>query len=121
MQKRVKEDGLAVGASRALCAGHELQRLVPVEVWGGQKLLEDGHGTVMGGVDGGYGIEGDIGVVGDGEVREALGVAEFDGYDVLQKFCDGLRSGYVAGHGEEFGMAGEELAPVGGGLFVPGD
>ena len=54
-----------------------------------------------------------------GRSARRSGVAEFDGYDVLQKFCDGLGSGYVAGHGEEFGMAGEELAPVGGGLFVP--
>ena len=102
-------------------AGHELQRLVPVEVRGSQKLLEDGHGAVMGGVDGFCGIEGDVGVVGDGEVGQTLGVAEFDGYDVLEKFADGLRSGYVAGRGEEFGMAGEEFLPVGGGLFVPGD
>ena len=78
-------------------------------------------GAVVGGVDGVDGVEGDVGVVGDGEFGEALGVAEFDGDDVLEEFGDGLYARDVAGLGEEFGMGVEELAPVGGGRFKPGD
>jgi hypothetical protein len=40
--------------------------------------------------------------------------------DVLEEFGDRLCACYVAGLGEKFWVGGEELAPVLGGLFVPG-
>ena len=74
VQKRVEEDGFAVGAERAHGAGGEVQRFVPVDIRG-EELLEDGDRAVVGGVDGFDGVEGDSGVVGDGEAGEAFGVA----------------------------------------------
>ena len=120
VQERVEEDGFAVGEEWAPAASGEVQWFVPVDI-GGNELLEDGDGAVVGGVDGVHGVEPDGGVVGDGETGQAFGVAELSGDDVLEEFGDGLCSGDVAGLGEEFGVAGEELPPALGGLFVPGE
>jgi len=48
-------------------------------------------------------------------------VEELRDDDVLEEFGYGLCSCYVAGLGEKFGVMGEELPPVLGGLFVPGE
>jgi len=118
MQESVEEDGLAVGAELAHGAGRELYRFVPVDV-GGEELLEYFRRAVVGGVDGFYGVEWDVGIVGDGETGEAFAVAELYGDDVLEEFGDGLCACDVAGLREEFGVMDEELPPACGGLFIP--
>ena len=77
VQKSVEEDGLAVGAELSPCvrvvkSNGSFQSMSEAKsCW---KILD---GAVVGGVDGSDGVEGDVGVVGDGEASEAFGVAEF--------------------------------------------
>ena len=74
MEHRVEEHRLAGGAGRAVAAGDEVDDLVPVEV-GGEGLMVDAEGAVVGGVEGVYGAEGDLVEVGFGEAGDALGPA----------------------------------------------
>jgi hypothetical protein len=120
MQKRVKEDGLAVGAGLAHGAGGELEGFVPVDV-GVEKFLEDRHGMVVRGEEGLHGVKRDVGVVGDGQLGEPFRIAKLNGDDVLKQLGNTPRARDIAGFGEEFGMGGEEPLPAGCGLFVPGD
>src|SRR5438270_4687703 len=116
----MEENGLAVGPDRAHCAGREIYGLAPIDIRG-EELPEDRGGPVVGGVDGVYEVEGDCGVIGDGEAGEAFGVAELRGCDVLEKLRDRLCAGYIAWLGEELGVGREELPPALGGLVVPGE
>jgi len=74
VQKRVEEDGLAIGAEGPHGAGGEVNWLVPIDIRG-EELSKDDDGAVVGGVDGFDGVKGDGSVVGDRETSEAFGVA----------------------------------------------
>jgi hypothetical protein len=118
VQEGVKENGLSSGAKAASTPGGKFDLFVPVCV-GSERLLKECDGASVSCEDGVDGVEGDFGVVGDGEVSDALGVTELDCNDVLEEFRDRLCIGYVAWLVEKLGMTGEELAPVLRGCFVP--
>jgi len=61
--------------------------------------------------------------IADAQVLAAMRIVPREMFvdDVLEEFGDRLCACDVAGLGEEFGVAGEELPPVLGGLFVPGE
>src|SRR5579871_1153062 len=105
VEHRVEEHRLPGCAGGAVGTHDEVDGLVPVEV-GGEGLMEDVYGAIVGGVDGVYGAEGDLVEVGFGEAGYALGPAEFDGNDVLKKLGCGDGAGYVTGNREDFGVGG---------------
>ena len=78
----VKVDGLERAAHGSVGARGELDGLVPIDV-GGQGLFEERDGFVVGGVEGFDRVLGDLFEGGLGDARDALGPAEFDGYDVM--------------------------------------
>jgi hypothetical protein len=106
VQKRMEEHGPAVGVQRSHGSSGEVDRVFPVVVFSGEKLLEDGDGAIVRGVDGFDGVESDSSVVGDGKVGETFGVAELCGDDVLEEFGDGFGACDVARFDEEVRVIG---------------
>ncbi len=104
----VDEDGAARGAEAAGGDGLEVELVVPVVGRVGEEDFDEAEGAVVGAEDLGGGAAGDFGVVGFGLGGEALGVAEFDGDDVLEEVGGGSGLADVAGEIEDFGVGGRK-------------